>query len=163
MTTLIGFDSINLKEKLSNNFVVREMVYDAVAIRLGIINLPEQEHIDNAKHLAKTVLQPVRDHYGVPIVPNSWFRKPAFNVAVGSNNKSDHPKGMGADIEVAGVSNYDLACWIRDNCSFKQIVLEYPSADDPRAGWVHVSSDEFEQRMECLTKTHNGWLRGFVV
>ena len=30
-----------------------------------------------------------------------------------------------ADIEIAGVPNHELAEWIKDNCEFRQLILEF--------------------------------------
>jgi hypothetical protein len=50
--------------KLSNNFTLAELVKSQTAIRKNIRNEPGTAEINNLIHLAETVLQPVRDHFG---------------------------------------------------------------------------------------------------
>ena len=56
--------------KLSRNFTLTEFTKSQTATRLGIDNTPKDEHLDAAKLLFKTVVQPVRDHFGPQL--NSW-------------------------------------------------------------------------------------------
>jgi len=138
--------------KLSPHFNLSEMIKSGTALRNGWDNMPNDEQIKNGVLLAEKVLEPVRAEFG-RFSPSSWFRCFTLNAAIGSDNaKSDHPKGMAADFEVAGVDNYELACWIRDNLEYKQLILEYYIDGEPSSGWCHVSFDENEKRMQCLTK-----------
>ena len=71
----------------------------------------------------------------------------------------------GADFEVAGVDNYDLAIWIQDNLNFDQLILEcYDQAKGPNSGWVHVSFvGQPENRMDVLTYDRsNGYRKGLI-
>ena len=148
-----------VKIKLTKNFSLAEMVKSQTAMRLGLDNIPNDIQILNATNLARNVLQPIRDKFG-PFSPQSWFRSISLNDAVGGAKQSDHLKGMAADIEIRGVDNYDLACWIRDNLEYKQLILEYYKDGEPSSGWVHVSFDANEKRMEALSKTKEGWMKG---
>jgi zinc D-Ala-D-Ala carboxypeptidase len=56
------------------------------------------------------------------------------NAKVGGSATSDHCKGFAADIEIPGIANADLAEWIKDNCEFKQLILEFYTARCPRLG-----------------------------
>jgi zinc D-Ala-D-Ala carboxypeptidase len=136
--------------RLSQNFTLAELVKSSDAIRLGIDNTPNLEQIDNLRNLAVKVLQPVRDKFG-SISPSSGFRSQKLNTAIGGAKNSDHMKGFAADIESQRVSNYDLACWIRDNLEFTQVILEFYVEGDPNSGWVHVSYDPKNLKKECLT------------
>ena len=75
--------------------------------------------------LCKNVLQPLREKLGKPININSCYRCPKLNAAVGGAKTSQHCNGQAADIEINGMSNYDLACYIRDNFEFDQLILEF--------------------------------------
>lgn len=172
--------TIDKNERLSPNFTVGEMIRSQTATRAGINNIPMRLEIENAKLLANNVFEPVRANFG-SFSPQSWFRGPDLEKLICAKSierwlirnagktvedylaKKDHPKGFAGDIEKVGVSNYDLAKWIRDNCQYKQLILEYPDPDDPRGGWVHVSHDPANQRMEVLTRTKTGWLKGLVI
>ena len=48
--------------KLSENFTLDELTKSQEAIRLGIPNEPNEEHIINLMLLCKNILQPIRDH-----------------------------------------------------------------------------------------------------
>ena len=113
--------------------------------------MPE-EHLEAAKLLAEHVLQPVRDHFGITTI-NSGYRGEELNKAVGGSSTSQHCKGQAADIEVPGVSNYDVAKWIEENCDFDQVLLEFYTSGIPDSGWVHVSYNAEGNRKKSLTAT----------
>lgn len=137
--------------KLSENFTLSEMTKSETALRHGLPNDPEPDHLENMKKLAERVLQPVRDHYGRGVKVNSAYRHPDVNRAVGGSTTSDHCKGMAADIEIPGVPNAELAEWIRDNCEFRQLILEFYTPGIPDSGWVHVSYNEADNKKQVLT------------
>ena len=95
--------------KLSENFSLAEMTKSQTATRKGIRNEPSTEHIENLIHLAETVLQPVREHFGKPVAISSGYRSPELCEAIGSSAKSQHAKGEAADFEIHGVDNMQLA------------------------------------------------------
>ena len=137
--------------KLSNNFSLKEMTKSQTATRKDIDNEPGEEEIENLKQLCERVLQPVREHFGKAVRVNSGYRSPELNSAIGGSKTSDHCKGMAADIEINGVANADLAEWIKDNCEFRQLILEFYTPGIPDSGWVHVSYDLDDNRRKILT------------
>lgn len=130
---------MNLRERLSKNFTLGELIKSNIATRLGIDNTPSPEVVENLRAVAVFGLQPVRDWAGVPVIVSSGYRSPALNKEVGGAATSQHLTGNAADFEVPGVSNYELACWIRDNLEFDQLILEFYTPGDPNSGWVHYS------------------------
>ena len=50
--------------KLSENFSLKELTKSQTAVRKGINNEPGTADVENLIHLAETVLQPIRDHFG---------------------------------------------------------------------------------------------------
>ena len=136
---------------LSPNFTLSEMTKSEFALRNYIDNTPNEEQIQALMALAQNVLQPVRDHFKRGVKCNSGFRAPAVNRAVGGSPTSDHCKGQAADIEIPGVSNYELAKWIVDNLKFTQVILEFYTQGVPDSGWVHVSYDPSKLKNEALT------------
>ena len=138
--------------KLSKNFSVAELSKSEAATRQGLDNTPSMAVIDNLQALVDNILQPVRDKFG-PVVVTSGYRSPAVNRAVGGSATSDHTKGQAADFEVLGMANKDLPEWIKDNLKFTQLILEFPSKNDPNAGWVHCSYDKNNLKCEVLTAT----------
>ena len=137
---------------LSKNFTLTEYTKSQTALRQGIDNTPNDEHLASAKLLFEKVVQPVRDHFG-PTVINSGYRGPALNAAVGGSSSSQHCKGEAVDIECPGVPNYDVAKWIEDNLDFDQLILEFYTPGIPDSGWVHVSYKSEGNRKQSLTAT----------
>ena len=111
-------------DKLSDHFCLGELTFSETAARKHIDNLPPTDIAENLRRLCEVVLEPVRRHYGRPFRPNSGYRCPELNTAVGGSATSQHCKGEAVDIEVPGVSNYDLAKWIEQNLEFDQLILE---------------------------------------
>jgi hypothetical protein len=136
--------------KLSENFTLAEFTKSQTAIRMGIDNTPEEEHLENAKALFENVVQPVREQFG-PTTINSGYRGPALNEAVGGSSKSQHCKGQAVDIEVPGVPNAEVAEWIEENLDFDQLILEFYTPGIPDSGWVHVSYNGDANRKSVLT------------
>ena len=149
--------------KLSANFSLQELLKSQTAARKGIDNKPKDPAIiEKLQVLCEKVLQPVRDHFGKPVVINSGYRCPKLNKAIGSSSKSQHTKGEAADIEIPGVSNKELAEWIEDNLEFDQCILEFYNGIDPSSGWVHVSyKDDKSNRKQTLTINKDGVFNGF--
>lgn len=143
---------VDLNQKLSPHFTLRELVKSSDAIRMGIDNTPSEEIAENLRAICETILEPVREHYGIPFTPNSGYRSPELNTAIKGAKNSQHMLGCAVDIEVPGVSNYDLADWIRTHLVYDQVILEFHKSGDPNSGWVHVSYLKTGQnRKVCLT------------
>ena len=136
---------------LSANFTLKELTKSDTATRLGLDNTPDEATIENLKLLCQEVLQPIRDHFGKSVTVNSGFRSPESNAAVGGSKTSDHCLGRAADIEIDGISNPDLAHWIMDNLDYTQLILEFYTQGQPNSGWVHVSYDPNNIKMQELT------------
>jgi hypothetical protein len=136
---------------LSKNFTLHEMTKSETALRHDLDNTPSQDVISNLQALAVNVLQPIRDHYGTGVKVSSGFRHPEVNARVGGSRTSDHCRGMAADIEIPGVSNAELAEWIKANLPFTQVILEFYTQGIPDSGWVHVSYDPANLKKQALT------------
>lgn len=137
--------------RLSKNFTLQEFTKSQTATRLGIDNTPNDEHMIAAKLLFENIVQRVRDHFG-PTIINSGYRGPELNEAVGGSSKSQHVRGEAVDLEVPGTPTATVATWIRDNCDFDQLILEFYTPGIPDSGWVHVSYNPCgEQRYSVLT------------
>ena len=141
--------------KLSRNFSLTEFTKSSSALRLGIDNTPDGEHLEAAKLLFEKIVQPVRDEFGLTVI-NSGYRCPALNEAIGGAKTSQHCKGEAADIEVPGTANIVVAKWIENFLKFDQLILEFYSKNDPSAGWVHISYKKEGNRNEALTATKDG-------
>lgn len=153
-----------MENQITKNFTLAELIYSATAVKKGIDNKPTEEHYKNMVSLCKNVLQPLREKLGKPINVNSCYRCPKLNAAVGGAKTSQHCIGQAADIEINGMSNYDLACYIRDNFEFDQLILEFCDnlKNDKNSGWVHVSYKDSGNRKQVLTINKSGTKLGLV-
>jgi zinc D-Ala-D-Ala carboxypeptidase len=141
--------------KLSANFSLNELTKSDTAIRHDIDNTPSMQVIENLQDLVDNVLQPLREKFG-PIVVTSGYRSPAVNKAIGGSPTSDHCLGYAADFE-ASIDNRELAIYIRDTMSFKQLILEFYRDGVPDSGWVHCSFQKDANKGQVLTaKKVNG-------
>lgn len=137
-------------ENLSKNFTYEELTHSATAKRLKINNTPNDEEKGKLKKLAETILQPIREKYGRPIVVTSGFRCVKLNLAVGGVKSSQHCKGEAADIRSVSDS-------VKDNKELFDLVLQMIKNKEITVGqlideygynWVHVS-------LPRLGKTNN--------
>lgn len=125
-------------------------------------NIPDPETVERMKDVCVNILERVRAHFDKPVIVNSFYRSLAVNTAIGSKPTSQHIKGEAVDFEVPGVSNYDVAAWVRDNLIYDQVALEYAKPGIPDSGWVHVSYKRNGCRAECLTINDSGTQLGLV-
>ena len=124
---------------LAPNFTLAELTVSQTGTRLGLDNTPTPEIIGNLRGVATRILQPVRDHYGKPVMVYSGYRSPKVNAACKGAKHSQHMLGQAADFVIHGLPNAELASWIFHNLKFDQLILEFNSPTDPYAGWVHCS------------------------
>ena len=150
--------------KLSDNFSLIEFTKSQTAERKGIENNPNEIHVIAMESLCHYILERVRSAFGKPVNINSGYRSPALCEAIGSKSTSQHCDGEAADIEIYGVSNYDLAKYIENNLNFDQLILDCWDGIEPNSGWVHVSYvNENANRKDVLTYTRqNGYTKGIV-
>jgi len=143
--------------QLSKNLALAEVMRSETAKRKGISNMPTPEHIENFKLLAENVFQPIRDHFGVPIILSSGYRSKALNTAVGGALSSQHCTGEAIDIDMDGttVKNADIFNFIKDNLNFDQLIWEFGTDSNP--DWVHVSYESTgKQRKQILKAVKSG-------
>jgi zinc D-Ala-D-Ala carboxypeptidase len=150
--------------KLSPHFSLEEFTRSATARRLNIDNTPGALELAAMRRLCDRVLEPVRSHFGgKPVRVTSGYRCPRLNKAVGSGWRSQHRAGEAVDFEIPGVSNYEVARWIRDNLEFDQLILENYMRGDPNSGWVHVSYREGRARKSVLTYARRSYFKGLLL
>lgn len=154
---LAGLDPYAL---IAPNFRIYELNRSELASRRGIANAFENAaHLQAAIHLARRVLQPVRDAFGA-FTPNSVYRSQALERALKGKpatwlSTSQHARGEACDIEIAGLPTLELARWAEKHLvDFDQIICEcYDPAQGPNSGWVHVSLKPpgGANRRQCLS------------
>ena len=115
-------------------FSFKEMIDSNTAKSRGIENIPTWGQIDALKSLIETILDPLREWYGKPIMVNSAFRSEALNKAVGGVSTSLHKRGMASDITTGSrAENEKLFNYIKDNLPFTEMGWE------GNGTWVHVA------------------------
>lgn len=86
-------------------FSIEEMVRSDTAKRYGIDNTPSDEIKRNLEVFIDTVLDPIREAWGSPIIVSSGYRCPELNKKVGGAKTSGHLYGFCADLQVKGGSD----------------------------------------------------------
>jgi hypothetical protein len=135
--------------QISKHLTLAELTYSETAIKLGIVNVPNQLQTENLKTLALKVFEPVREHFGVPIHISSGYRIMNLNQALKGSITSQHCRGEAIDIDMKGdkVSNAQIFHWIKDNLKYDQLIWEF--GDNKNPNWVHVSYTK-ENRQQTL-------------
>ena len=141
--------------KLSENFSLLELTKSQTATRKGIDNAPSPEHQENLKLLCAHILQPVRDRFERVVSVSSGYRSEELCLAIGSKITSQHAKGQAADFEIYGLSNGELANYIKENLDYDQLILEYWTPENPNSGWIHCSFNSEGNRKEYLRAYKN--------
>lgn len=138
--------------QISKHLTLEELTYSSTAIKLGIVNVPNQLQTENLKTLALKVFEPVREHFGVPIHISSGYRIMNLNQALKGSITSQHCKGEAIDINMKGdkVSNAQIFHWIKDNLKYDQLIWEFGDKKNP--DWVHVSytKDNRQQTLRAI-------------
>ncbi len=146
---------MNRNEKLSAHFTLGELIRSETAERKGIDNTPSDDQIQRLKRLCLEILEPIRVYFGKPFRPNSGYRSLELNQSIGGASGSQHCKCEAVDIEIPGISNYDLAVWIKDNLVFDQVILECYRQGEPNSGWVHVSLKDTSENNRAVAMTYS--------
>lgn len=97
-------------------------------------------YVPDLKLVTVTILEPVRAHYGKPVIVHSGFRCYELNKAVGGSVNSQHILGQAADFHVDGISIDELFQWLwhESGIPFGQLIDE--SRDGER--WTHGSTGD---------------------
>lgn len=144
--------------QLTKHFRLSEFTRSETAEKYSIDNSLDPnnplhaEIIANLKNLCEQVLEPLRDHFGVPIIISSGYRCPALNShpEVRGASTSQHMLGQAADIYIPkynfvdsqGKSHSNLEIltkwmhWLIDNTDFDHCIKETANR---RTYWIHIS------------------------
>ena len=151
--------------QLTKNFTLAELTKSQTASRKGLDNTPTPQVEKNLKNLAETILQPLREKLGKPIVINSGYRSPDVNKAVGGSATSAHRFGHAVDLIVPSYAGGDvkklcqyIVKFLKDNnIAFDQVIHEFDA-------WVHIGikSGNNKQRGQVITINKNGTFNGIV-
>ncbi len=102
-----------------------------------------EQLITHLRTLCQQILEPARLALG-PLRISSGYRCHALNVAVGGSRTSAHLQGYAADVIPISASKLDLARWVKNNCPYDQIILEFGTRQNP--SWIHVSCEPRHRR-----------------
>jgi zinc D-Ala-D-Ala carboxypeptidase len=144
--------------QLSTNLSLAEVTRSETAKRRGISNMPTAEHIENFKKLAANIFQPIREHFGKPIIISSGYRSAELNKAIGGSLSSQHCSGEAIDIDMDGtdITNKQIFDYIKENLNFDQMIWEFGTDANP--DWVHVSfaANRSQRKQILVAKKVNG-------
>ncbi|MEO7336799.1 MAG: D-Ala-D-Ala carboxypeptidase family metallohydrolase [Caldimonas sp.] len=144
--SLLRLADVGPQDLIAPNFRVYELTRSETADRWRIDNRFESDiEFRSAVHLARSVLQPIRDAFG-PYTPNSVFRGQALERALKNRasswiSTSQHTQGRACDVEVVNMPTLEFAVWAsRHLPEFDQIICEcHDPRQGPHSGWVHIS------------------------
>lgn len=147
--------------KLSEHLDLSEVTRSDMAKRKGVSNMPTPEHIENFKILAENIFEPIRKHFGVPIMISSGYRSKELNKAIGGATSSQHLLGQALDLDMDGtpngVTNKMVFDYIKANLNFDQLINEF------NYSWVHVSyNTKGKQRKQILDAIKVGGKTSYV-
>lgn len=102
------------------HFTLKELSHSDTAVSLGIDNAIRAEYVRNVEALVDLVLDPIREHWGLPIRVTSGYRCPELNEEVCGVEDSYHMEGCAVDIsaiapdeETRRLRNVELMSLIR--------------------------------------------------
>ena len=129
--------------RLTEHFMLEELVRSEIAVRKGLDNTPTEDIIQNLNILAGA-LERVRDLLGGPIFISSAYRSPKVNSAVGGSKTSAHLEGLAADFVCPSFGTPKEICIeiAASGLAFDQLIYE--------GSWVHLSVDP-RYRQQVLT------------
>ena len=126
-------------------FSISELTHSDTAVSLGIDNTPTPSAVPLMVELIDRVLDPIREHWGLPIRVTSGYRCPELNEEVGGVEESYHVDGCAADITALGISeehrrhrNIELMSLIRTMHLTGKIALTECYAG-PDYKYIHVA------------------------
>jgi len=125
--------------QLTAHFSLTEFTRSDMASRLHIDNTPPPEAVENLRALCTEVLEPLRQHFNVPIAISSGYRSPPLNKAVGGAPSSQHQHGEAADIHIPDyATGLKWFSWLKDHCPYDCLIKERASPT-AKTFWIHVS------------------------
>lgn len=146
--------------KLTEHFKLAEFQRSAVAQAHGIDNTVPVQYIPTLQQLCHTVLEPLREFVGGPVVISSGYRCNELNVKVGGVYASQHTLGEAADIRLPrtpytswkdGRAHTDMEIarrwytFLKEHTDYDQLILESKNGLDY---WIHVSCRKNRGRTE---------------
>ena len=136
--------------KISEHISYEEAIKSQTGIRLGIKNIPNEFELEAMKLVAENCFEPIKKHFEIPLIVNSFFRCSELNKAIGGAKTSQHCKGEAIDIDSNSREiNKKIFEWAKANLIFDQLISENVDSNG-ECEWVHVSFRARENRNQSL-------------
>lgn len=142
------------------HFTIKEMCKSASHPELVAYPAQGTQVYRNLVRLIETVLDPIRDKIGQPVVVSSGYRSERLNAAVGGSKTSAHRYGLAADITTGkdGADNLKIVAAALDGkVPYDQIIFEYPTFDSTgsiaTAKWIHIGLSQGTNRKQMIYTT----------
>ena len=119
LVLIIMLGSLQNMSKITSNFTLAEMIFT----RQPLPNSPSNLVIINLCWGCHQILQPLRNHIGVPITITSGYRSAEVNKAVGGVPSSQHLDGCAADCVVPSAVFNKAIDYITRNLPFDQLLI----------------------------------------
>ncbi len=136
--------------RLTRHFKLSEFTRSETASRLGIDNsVRDPQVVNNLRRLCEKVLEPLRQHFNVPIVVSSGYRCARLNAAVGGVPTSNHLTGCAADLRVPSEAvARQWFSWLKANVEYDELIMERTSRSS--LPWIHVALRPTANRRKTL-------------
>ena len=136
-------------------FTIQELCHSDTANSLGIDNTPSPQIVQNLSELILSLLEPLRDAWGTPILVSSGYRSLRLNKALKhASTTSAHLIGYAADLvpkngKIEEFKRF-VPRWLKENnIPFDQCILE---TDGKGKQWLHLGlyNQRKQQRKQVL-------------
>lgn len=128
-------------------FKMSELIHSDTAAVYNINNMPPIQALDNMLELIHYVLNPAREHFGIPFNVTSGYRCKILNAKIGGVSNSQHVTGQAADFVVGNNKLHDVFVWIKNNLEYDQLLFEKDSKGNK---WIHVSFVKGKNRKQAI-------------
>lgn len=139
-----------MSDSITKNFSYSEFTDSETALKHKIDNNIKHEYVrNNIKELVINILQPLRDHLGVPININSGYRCLKLNELVGGKPTSQHVIGQACDVTVEDYEPIEIA----------RLIVELKLPYDQLGvydSFVHVSVSSRQREQIFYDKSYKG-------
>ncbi|MFA4871347.1 MAG: D-Ala-D-Ala carboxypeptidase family metallohydrolase [Pedobacter sp.] len=134
-----------IDKKMSYHFLLSEMTRTENRKFLEANRVVPEDLYQNGVALCNKLLEPIRIHFGRPLIVHSAYRGIALNKAIGGSKTSQHCKFEACDFHIVGVPLKEIFDWIRKDSGlrFSQVIMEMGS-------WIHIALPTLKVNMQVL-------------
>lgn len=135
------------------HFTFEELCRSNIAMNRGIVNVPyvygENHVYQNLATLVEKLLDPIREHFAVPVIVTSGYRCHYINELVGGEIDSQHRTGKAVDFYFAGFNGVDMMeafYEIGERFDFDQLIYY------KKRRFIHISYSHTKNRHQAFIK-----------